>query len=237
MIMTKRETLILNAIGLAFMAMPSLSSQTHPTMEESQIIVKESNKQISDNPVIVDVTTLNAGELASKIGDQLMEMDSLIVRGPIDERDFRTMWEAGLKGNLSGINLAFSNPKDQAIPDSAFYHKSYQSSGGILPLYVDYITLPANLEKIGNNAFHLVAIKELNLPPTVKSIGKEAFAGCRWITTERLQIPEGVEIIPYCCFRQCFGIASFALPSTIKELEPLAFFNYYMKSIVLPDGL
>ncbi|MDE6697660.1 MAG: leucine-rich repeat domain-containing protein, partial [Muribaculaceae bacterium] len=52
-----------------------------------------------------------------------------------------------------------------------------------------------------------------------------------------LHIPEGVEVIPWCCFSKCFGIESIELPSSIKELETLAFFDSYMKSVNLPEGL
>ncbi len=241
--MTRQVSIFICALGLAMTSLPTyaghkLQQDFAATDEENLHILPNFKKRIAENPVIVDITMSKAGELASAIGDKLMKMDSLIVRGAIDKTDFRTMWEAGIKGKLKGINLEFANPKDKAIPDTAFYHIKEQSfSDGLLPLYIDYITLPADLEKIGESAFRCVAIKELNLPPTLKSIGSEAFAHCGWIETYCLEIPEGVEKIPYCCFRQCYGIQSYALPSTIRELEPLAFFDSYMKSIYLPEGL
>ncbi len=241
--MKRRTSIIFGTLGLAMASLPTFAEQNFQpefrANEKADIqLLPNFKKQVAANPVILDVTLSEAGELASAVGEKLLKMDSLVVRGPIDKTDFRTMWEAGIKGKLKGINLEHANPKDKAIPDTAFYHIKEQTfPEGLLPLYVDYITLPADLESIGESAFRCVAIKQLKLPPTLKSIGSEAFAHCGWVETECLEIPEGVEKIPYCCFRQCYGIQSFALPSTIKELAPLAFYNTYMRSINLPEGL
>lgn len=240
--MTKRIAKLLNVLGAATLALSAYGEHKPPTgqialSDESNLIQGQRKTRGPETPVIVDVTLNKAGELASAVEGDLMDTDSLIVRGPVNDEDFRIMWEAGRYGKLKGINLEFALPIDKTIPDYAFYHRQYQAGTGIIPVYIDYITLPPDIEHIGKEAFHLVAIKELKLPPSLKTIGDEAFAGCRWIKTECLEIPEGTEYIPYCCFRECYEIESFSLPSSVKELKPLAFYNTRMTSINLPDGL
>lgn len=52
-----------------------------------------------------EVTTTRGGELAELLGDKLEDLDSLVVSGPINDADFRTLWSASLYGYLSAINL------------------------------------------------------------------------------------------------------------------------------------
>ena len=41
-----------------------------------------------------EVTTTRGGELAELLGDQLRSIDSLVVKGNVNDDDFHTMWDA-----------------------------------------------------------------------------------------------------------------------------------------------
>ena len=76
-----------------------------------------------------EVTTTRGGELAELLGDQLRSIDSLVVKGNVNDDDFHTMWDASLHGNLSVINLENAVVENNAIPDNAFYHANEQYEG------------------------------------------------------------------------------------------------------------
>lgn len=61
--------------------------------------------EVREQPVYLNVTTTAAGQLAEKVGDDINNVDSLIVNGPINDTDFYTLWSGTFYGRLSVINL------------------------------------------------------------------------------------------------------------------------------------
>lgn len=94
----------------------------------------------------------------------------------------------------------------------------------------------------------------LILPDSVKQIvGKVRWQGCRsleairlspnlqltdrmfeGLKVEELEIPEGVEVIPYRCFAECVDLQSLKLPSTLKFICAEAFDNSYLEELTIP---
>lgn len=52
-----------------------------------------------------DVTVTAPGTLAQALGSDADIIDSLVVRGPINDNDFNTIWSATFHGNLAVVNL------------------------------------------------------------------------------------------------------------------------------------
>ena len=78
------------------------------------------------------------------------------------------------------------------------------------------LALAEGLETIGDYAFELVPVEEVNFPSTLRTIGKAAFNYCNGI--KKLVIPEGVNTIGLSAFADMYGLTRLELPSTLKEI-------------------
>ena len=88
------------------------------------------------------------------------------------------------------------------------------------------LTLPEGLETINDRAFERCSLTgSLVLPSTLKTIGVQAFDSASTGGSQRnnftgaVIIPEGVTTLGYYTFRNCLGITSLTIPSTIIDLE------------------
>lgn len=70
----------------------------------------------------------------------------------------------------------------------------------------------------------------------VRSIGREAFCGSRYLTA--VTIPEGVTEIGKYAFQGCVGLQSAAVPSTLRNIGEGAFYGCSaLEEMSLPDGV
>lgn len=67
------------------------------------------------------------------------------------------------------------------------------------------------------------ALKNVQLPDTLKVIGRACFLGCKEL--KEINIPEGVTKIDGGAFLDCVSLETIKLPSTLKILGPDAFYN------------
>ena len=189
-----------------------------------------------------EVTTTRGGELAELLGDQLRSIDSLVVKGNVNDDDFHTMWDASLHGNLSVINLENAVVENNAIPDNAFYHANEQYEGDsnerFYYIALRRIILPEGLEKIGNSAFYQAyALRQVNFPSSLRYLGEYAFNATK-LEINPLVIPEGVEEISKYAFAFCYKLkGKVVLPSTTKSIGEWAFYGCPITSINFPEGL
>lgn len=178
------------------------------------------------------------GELADAVGDRLNDIDSIWVEGPIDSTDIRTLWNASFHGKLVYINLSTATVKNHRIPPYAFYNPSEQN----LPEYwvmlpLKEIVLPDDITEIGNSAFAWSLLERINMPASLEKLGIYAFYQCWNLAVSPLVIPEGVEVIPGNCFTDCHSLREVVLPSTIKVIDQVAFYNARITQVNLPEGL
>lgn len=130
------------------------------------------------------------------------QVRNLKITGQINAKDFYFMRDSMLR--LSALNLKEVRIKgwgkneeneenmDDQIPNSAFYF--IQTVGG-------------------SNSLNRIV-----LPDTLKSIGSNAFYGCKYLS-DSLIIPEGVTEIKRGAFNGCIGLNGIlSLPSTLKKL-------------------
>lgn len=96
---------------------------------------------------------------------------------------------------------------------------------------IEQLRLSQSLTEIPNGAFSYNGIEHVNIPPSVRRIGAEAFQ-CNYIEDDDLVIPEGVEIIEYNAFHNHFEHVS--LPLTLKEI---AYDFYYEYGIDDPEEM
>ncbi len=189
-----------------------------------------------------DVTISQPGTLASVLGDEVNELDSLVVRGKVNDSDIYTMWKCSFYGGLSVLNLEYAEIEGNRLPKSAFWIQSEQYTPGDDYFYsipLRRIILPEGLVEIGEFAFmYAVKLETVNFPSTLREIKRRCFSDCRALNVNPLIIPEGVEQIGNTAFVNCQSLTSkVILPSTIKKIGNSAFFQAKITECNFPDGL
>lgn len=189
-----------------------------------------------------DVTLTKSGSLESVLGDDINDIDSLVVRGPINAGDFHTIWSSSFYGGLTVANLEYAQIAGNRIPKNAFWYQSEQYTPG--SEYIDCIPLrriilPDGLEEIGEGAFcYAIDLEDVNFPNSLKVINKRCFSDCISLNVNPLIIPEGVEEIGYMAFVNCKSLTgNVILPTTLKKINGGAFFSTKITECNFPDGL
>lgn len=152
--------------------------------------------------VVINSTKGHLKEAIAAANKDYTQVRNLKITGQINAKDFYFMRDSMLR--LSALNLKEVRIKgwgkneeneenmDDQIPNSAFYF--IQTVGG-------------------SNSLNRIV-----LPDTLKSIGSNAFYGCKYLSGS-LIIPEGVTEIKRGAFNGCIGLNGIlSLPSTLKKL-------------------
>ena len=152
--------------------------------------------------VIVNSTAGHLKEAITAANKDYTKVRNLKITGNINAKDFYFMRDS--MSRLSALNLKevrikgwgtneeYEENMDDQIPNSAFYF--IQTVGG-------------------SNSLNRIV-----LPDTLKSIGSNAFYGCKYLSGS-LIIPEGVTEIKRGAFKGCTGLNGIlSLPSTLKKL-------------------
>lgn len=189
-----------------------------------------------------DVTLEKAGTLASILGDEIEDIDSIVVRGPINDVDLYTMWSSSFYGGLTVINLEFSELQGNRIPNNAFWYQSEQYTPGseyINCIPLRRIILPEGLKEIGECAFsYAVKLEDINFPSSLMAIKRRCFSDCISLNVNPLVIPKGVEEIETMSFVNCKALtAKIILPPTLKRIKAGAFFSAKITECNFPEGL
>ena len=65
------------------------------------------------NGSVRDVRLSLPGTLGDALGNDMLTSDSLIVKGPVNDADFKTMWQASFDGQLCFIDLSEADIADR----------------------------------------------------------------------------------------------------------------------------
>lgn len=216
------------------------SVKLHTTKRNIPQIGQDNSTRISrsddtESKFLVAETT-DFGQLKEMLDNKdVDQIDSLVVKGPMDESDFDAIWNVAVIGNLLTLNLEDAIMKDNAVPDYALYHPIQFDYGYWLKL--KKIILPYGIEKIGIAAFPFMDLEEINIPSTVRDIGSTCFAYDYWLDG-KLEIPEGVEHIKFQTFYNCRSLSTPPiLPSSLKRIGSHAFANTPFTELCFPEGL
>lgn len=157
----------------------------------------------------MDITS-KAGNLADVLGNNIYNVDSLVVRGTVDAADIRTLWEASFKGRLSVINLENAEIENGIVPEDAFWHQKEQldpSGEFINTIHLRRIILPDGVKRIEEGAFmYCINLEEINIPSSLQYLGTYAFSDCVSLKTDPLIFPEGFERFGQLVFSDCSSL-------------------------------
>ena len=183
------------------------------------------------------------GELEQVLGEKWDKIDSLIVHGPINEADFTTMWKCSFEGKLTVLNLKHAQVENNKIPTRALFKADRQviddprAYQGVVYLPIRHLILPEGIQEIGDFAFSRMRLEQVNLPKSLRKLGRSCFSSCHWLSTDPLIIPDGITSIPPQCFINCQCFKKLVLPSTLKTIEGAAFYNTRVEEANFPEGL
>lgn len=190
-----------------------------------------------------DANVSKYGELEQVLGEKWDKIDSLIVHGPINEADFTTMWKCCFEGKLTVLNLEHAQVENYKIPECAFFKRDRQfiddprAYQGVVYLPLRRLILPEGIREIGDYAFSRMKLEQVNIPKSLRKLGRSCFSNCHWLSTEPLIIPEGITTIPIQCFINCQCFKNIVLPSTLKVIKACAFYNTRVAEVNFPEGL
>lgn len=95
-----------------------------------------------------EVNVTIPGTLSDVIGPNVNDIDSIVIKGTINDKDFNTLWSASFNGNLSVINLEEASIENGIIPSRAFWHQDEQllEDGSIYVIALKRIILPDQIK-------------------------------------------------------------------------------------------
>ena len=145
-----------------------------------------------------DARVSDYGQLEQVLGDKWNTVDSLIVYGPINAADFTTIWKCSFDGKLTVLNLEYAQVENNKIPIRALFKRDRQlvddprAYQGVVYLPIRRLILPEGIQEIGDFAFSRMRLEQVNLPKSLRKLGRSCFSNCHWLSTDPLIIPEGI---------------------------------------------
>ena len=194
-----------------------------------------SSQKVYGQASFFDAHVSKYGELEQVLGDKWDKFDSLIVHGPINKADFKTIVRCATDGSMQVVNLQYAQIENNKIPNSGFVDWGWQKPG--YHLGIRRIILPDNITEFGEFAFYGLTLETINIPSSLRKLGNNCFDENRWLSVNPLIIPEGVTEIPTQCFQFCYKLKKVVLPSTIKTIGIFAFFDSSVDDMNFPEGL
>ena len=191
---------------------------------------------------ILEVETDTVGTLAAKIGEKSSVVQKLIINGPIDAVDVRTIHSLPQLLAIDMKNATICGG-DSTFTYNKTAYKLYDNEvvRYMYPSQLSEIILPDNLKAINDYAFAITTynsypnLTELIIPDNVNKIGEYAFLECK---LQYIKLPENLQEIKSYTFSYCSDLNSIEIGSKLKEIGDHAFqVCHNLKTITLPDGL
>lgn len=172
---------------------------------------------LTANSQNVRTVHLDGQSLEEILGDDILSIDSIAITGKITRYDYtHALAKACCYGRLSGIDLSGCETEKNKVWSLVCASKDkvkYQEN-------IHYFRFPKNTVDV-ESTFTASKIYEMNLPPTLRSIGYKTF---QWANFKNdLWIPEGVDSIAAAAFSHANLPKNVYLPASLQVIFPGAF--------------
>ena len=210
---------------------------------------RETRAEITDS-LVVELT--EPGTLLEAIGDRDTVVQKLIVNGPINAVDVRTirslpelvaidLKEATICGGDSTYTVTWMDEDNWTYITE--HYKLSDNEIGTKMFYGNYsgielseIVLPDNLVSIGSAAFYgLRDLTEIDIPEGVQIIHSEAFSGCTYLNS--VTLPSSLTVIEDGAFYRTTRLRNITLPESLTTLGSSAFYGSGLRAITIPKSV
>lgn len=177
----------------------------------------------------IEQTSKTVSVTAGKLYDSLNESEredltTLIIKGTIDARDFKTIRDELIQlSEIDISNVSIVPYTGDAGTDTTGLIKSYAEN--TIPQFAFWNPI--------NHIVHNVT--SIKLPSTLEEIGDYAFVGNNNLNV--LIIPNAVTRIGKYAFQLCKGLKNIEIPSSVNELDDYSFSNMEFASLTLPSSI
>ncbi len=195
----------------------------------------------------MDVTITTAGTLSSLLGNQVKNIVTLKITGPLNGDDIICLREmmggefekVSAHGSLSILDLSDASIVEGGSNYYMLYHTSNNEIGDYMfnnSRNLEKIILPNNVTAIGYNGLgYCYSLTDVTIPYGVTRIGGDAFAQCR--LTE-IDLPSSIRQIDDWAFCYCYALKDITIPSGVTSLESSTFYNCEsLENVSLPNSL
>lgn len=191
---------------------------------------------------ILEVETDTVGTLAAKIGEKSSVVQKLIINGPIDAVDVRTIHSLPQLLAIDMKNATICGG-DSTFTYNKTAYKLYDNEvvRYMYPSQLSEIILPDNLKVINDHAFYKhngsnPYFTEIIIPESVERIGENSFSECSYL--QHVKLPENLQKIEVNTFYKCSNLNSIEIGSKLKEIGTNAFMNCKaLETINIPNSV
>jgi len=168
--------------------------------------------------------TTAAGDITANptlIKQALNADGTLVIEGPVNTVDIYAVvqWTRDNPGMLKSLDLSGTTGLTE-IERETFVRNDVITS----------VILPASLQTIGDRAFELSGLVEIEIPNSVTSIGKNCFYGCAALAS--VTLPEGITSIKGGTFSGCTTLKKITIPTAVETIEYYALYLPELESLV-----
>ena len=111
-----------------------------------------------------------------------------------------------------------------------------RTTDNVLMLGCNTTTIPASVTSIHEMAFCGSGIQNITIPDNVENIGNNVFYECKKLISARL--PANITTIPLGLFQKCDKLSEITIPSSVSTIEVVAFSNCTsLKNINIPNSV
>ena len=172
---------------------------------------------LTANSQNVRTVHLDGQPLEEALGDDIFNIDSLVVTGKIMKDDYKNgLSKALYLGRVRGVDLSGCETENGKM----YYLSANKDGHPVHPENLRYFRVHKNTEDI-EQTFRFTTLCDFHLPATLRTIGDRAFL--RSTIVDDLWIPEGVDsIAPYAFFNAKMPNNVY-LPASLRVMGTLAF--------------
>lgn len=175
------------------------------------------------------VELTSAGTLRSELsGVDLGTIQELKVSGPMNTNDFEVIKQMTL---LTKVDLSEATMEENKLPNYAF--SCFANDVEQLMAYLIEVILPEGITEIGDGAFsYLYQLEKVNIPTSVERIGSEAFAHCHRFSSLDVSLLTNLKSIGRNAFGGCRSVSStMQFPNTLERIGQSAFSGTNVTSV------
>lgn len=181
----------------------------------------------SDYRCVVEITLEEGGTLAAQLGEQAQEVDKLVISGPFDGDDMKTLRALPklraidmTNAKIIGGKPYWEGDNNKTLKNDTIMTNMFGGNNTVIE-NLEEIILPNTLKGIDSYAFHRSSANVIKMYEGIKWIGGYAFRECNNLT--ELVFPQSVEIFEEGTCEYCDNLEKVTLPDYMKKI-PEGFF-------------